>query len=76
MHVAPPDPLDRVADALVGVRVADPDDLRARIASVFDGPDVHQADSTMGVTTDDLLAAVEKAANEAEHSEAGKEGMA
>lgn len=76
MHVAPPDTLDRVADALVGVRVADPDDLRARIASVFDGPDVHQADSTMGVTTDDLLAAVEKAANEAEHSEAGKEGMA
>jgi hypothetical protein len=36
-------------------------DLVARLASVFDGDDVHQAEAAMGVTTDDLLAAVEKA---------------
>jgi lipoate---protein ligase len=71
MHVAPPDTLDRVAGALVGARAGDAADLRARIASVFDRPDVHQADATMGVTTDDLLAAVERAAGEA-----GKEGTA
>jgi hypothetical protein len=28
---------------------------------VFDGDDVHQADAGLGVTTDDLLAAVTKA---------------
>jgi lipoate---protein ligase len=62
MHVAPPDTLDGVAAALVGGSTGDAADLRARIASVWDGPDVHQADATMGVTTDDLLTAVTKAA--------------
>jgi lipoate-protein ligase A len=62
MHVAPPDTLDRVATALVGGSTADADDLRKRIGSVWDDANVHQADATMGVTTEDLLTAVTKAA--------------
>jgi lipoate---protein ligase len=65
MHVSPGDTMDRVAGALTGGSTGDVDDLRARIASVFEGDDVHQADATMGVTTDDLLAAVEKATADA-----------
>ena len=62
MHVAPPDTLDRVAVGLVGASASDAEGLRARISDVWDGPGVHQADATMGVTTDDLLTAVTKAA--------------
>ena len=58
MHVSPPDVLDRVAFELVGVDASDADTLRQRIASVFDADDVHQSDRLVGVTTDDLLAAV------------------
>jgi lipoate-protein ligase A len=65
MHVAPPDTLDRVADALAGGAADDASDLRARIAAVWEADGVHQADATMGVTTDDLLAAVQKAIGEA-----------
>jgi lipoate-protein ligase A len=65
MHVAPPDTLDGVAAALAGASSHDQDALRARIASVFDADDVHQADSTTGVTTDDLLAAVRRAIRDA-----------
>jgi lipoate-protein ligase A len=61
MHVSPPDAIDRVAGALVGARADDHDDLRARIASVFEADDIHQAEAAMGITTDDLLTAVEKA---------------
>lgn len=61
MHVSPPDVLDRIASALVGAAADDTNDLRNRVASVFEADDVHQADATMGVTTDDLLTAVEKA---------------
>ncbi len=61
MHVSPPDTLDRAAAALVGAAADDRADLRARLASVFEGDDVHQAEAAMGVTTDDLLVAVEKA---------------
>ncbi len=61
MHVSPPDTIDRVASVLEGAHCDSPADLRRRIASVFDGDDVHQAEAAMGVTTDDLLAAVEKA---------------
>ena len=61
MHVSPPDVIDRVAAALVGARTADSADLRARIASVFEADEVHQAEAAMGVTTDDLLRAVQKA---------------
>ena len=65
MHASPPDVLDRVADALVGARSEDEQDLRARIASVFEGADVAQADEVMGVTTEDLLAAVRRAVDAA-----------
>ena len=66
MHVAPPDTLDRIALALVGASASDSDTLRARIAAVWDDPGVHQADATMGVTTDDLFATVTKAAGAAQ----------
>ena len=61
MHVGPPDVLDRTATALVGAEAGDEGDLRKRIASVFEADDVHQPDALMGVTTDDLLKAVQKA---------------
>jgi lipoate-protein ligase A len=61
MHVSPPDTLDRIADALLGAAARDADDLRSRIATVFEGDDVTQAEEVMGVTTDDLLTAVVKA---------------
>src|SRR4051794_11493544 len=61
MHVSPPDTIDRVAAAITGARADDRSELRRRIASVFEGEDVHQAEAAMGVTTDDLLAAVDKA---------------
>lgn len=61
MHVSPPDTLDRVAGALVGGSLADEAGLRARIASVFEGEDVSQADELMGVSTEDLLEAVRAA---------------
>jgi lipoate---protein ligase len=65
MHVAPPDTLDRVAAALSGADAADDAEIRSRIAAVLEGADVHQADTTTGITTDDLLAAVRKAADDA-----------
>ncbi len=65
LHASPPDVMDRVARGLVGASVEDVIDLRKRIAEVFEGEDVRQADEAMGVTTDDLLAAVLKAAQEA-----------
>ena len=61
MHVGPPDTMDRVAAALVGADAEDDEELRTRVAAVFEAPDVHQPDALMGVTTDDLLAAVRKA---------------
>jgi hypothetical protein len=63
--VGPPDVLDRTAAALVGADSTDQADLRTRIASVFEADDVHQPDALMGVTTDDLLKAVQKAVAEA-----------
>jgi lipoate---protein ligase len=66
MHVAPPDTMDRVAAALPGVTATDDAELRGRIASVFEGDGIHQADTTTGVTTDDLLAAVRKAVDDAQ----------
>lgn len=58
MHVSPPDVMDRVAAALTGADSSNTDDLRQRISTVFEAEDVHQADQLMGVTTEDLLAAV------------------
>lgn len=69
MHASPPDVLDRIAEALVGADGTDRADLRSRIAAVFDGQDVTQADDVMGVTTDDLLAAVLKAVDAARTTE-------
>jgi lipoate-protein ligase A len=66
MHGAPPDTLDRVAAALAGTDAADTAEVRRRVAAVFEGPDVHQADATTGVTTDDLGAAVRKAVADAQ----------
>lgn len=74
MHVSPPDTLDGVAAALVGATAADQAALRTRVAQVWEADGVHQADVTMGVTTDDLLAAVAKAVSEAAHSETGEKG--
>jgi lipoate---protein ligase len=70
MHVSPPDTLDRVAAALVGADASDDGDVRARIISIFEAPDVHQADTTTGVTTDDLLAAFHKAVESAKEASA------
>jgi lipoate-protein ligase A len=61
MHVSPPDAIDRVAAALVGAPSDDQAELRDRISAVFEADDIHQAEAAMGVTTDDLLAAVAKA---------------
>ena len=63
--------MKRVAASLVGASVADAAGLRERIAGVFDGLDIHQPDALMGVTTDDLLAAVERAVAAAEAETAG-----
>jgi hypothetical protein len=60
MHVSPPDTMDRIAAALVGATAADSRELRGRIGAIFEGDDVHQAQAAE-VTTDHLLAAVEKA---------------
>jgi lipoate---protein ligase len=65
MHVAPPDTLDQVAVALVGAPASDHEALRACIGAVWDAPNVHQADATMGVTSDDLLTAVVAAVTKA-----------
>jgi hypothetical protein len=68
MHVAPPDTLDRAAAALAGARASDATDLRDRLASVWEAGGVHQADATMGVTTEDLLTAVQRAVEEAQRT--------
>ena len=70
MHVSPPDTLDRVAAALAGADASNESELRRRIASVLDGADVHQADTTTGITTDDLLAALRKAIEQAREAHA------
>ncbi len=61
MHVSPADAIDRTAEALVGAAAGDPAELRRRLSTVFEADDVRQADASLGVTTDDLLAAVEGA---------------
>jgi lipoate-protein ligase A len=69
LHVSPPDTLDRIAAALVSADSQDTSDLRGRIASVFGGDDVTQAEENLGVTVDDLLTAVGKAVGMAERAE-------
>src|SRR5262245_16592956 len=70
MHVSPPDTMDRIAAALVGANAHDAADVRGRVAGVFEGDDVHQAEASMGVTTDDLVAAIDKAVGAADAAEA------
>jgi hypothetical protein len=41
-----------------------------RIVSIFEAPDVHQADTTTGVTTDDLLAALGNAVENSQEARA------
>jgi lipoate-protein ligase A len=60
MHVAPPDTLDRIATALAGASASDPAELRARIAAVYEAPEIHRAETT-AVTTDDFLTALRHA---------------
>jgi hypothetical protein len=68
MHVSPPDTLDRVAAALLGADPSDDDDVRTRIATVLEAGDVHQADATTGITTDDLHTAFRKAVADAKEA--------
>lgn len=68
MHASPPDTLDRVADVVAGIDASDDSEVRARIASVLEAADVHQADATTGITTDDLHAAFRKAVADAKEA--------
>lgn len=68
MHVSPGDAMDRVAAALVGVTSRDVDAVRDAIKVVFESGEIHQAEESMGITTDDLVAATTKAIADAEAS--------
>ena len=63
MHISPPDVMDRAALALEGSRASDRDEVRARLASVVEGPEVTQPDLTAGITANDLARAVAEAAS-------------
>ena len=65
MHVSPPDAMDRVAAALAGTNVADREALTSRVRTVFDAPDVDQPDEAAGITPEDVVEAVVRAAKEA-----------
>jgi hypothetical protein len=65
MHVSPPDAMDRVAASLVGGTPDDREDLVARVRSVFAQPDVSQPDETAGITPEDCVEAVLRAAKAA-----------
>ena len=65
MHVSPPDAMDRVATALQGASAGDREDLLARVRSIFDAPDVEQAEAAAGITPEDVVEAVVRAAKEA-----------
>jgi lipoate---protein ligase len=63
MHVSPPEAMDNVAAALTGGTVADREDLLARVSTVFETID--QPDAAAGITPNDIVEAVLKAAKEA-----------
>ena len=65
MHTSPPDSMDRVAAALIGGSAADREELLARVRSVFDQPDFVQPDVAAGITPEDVVEAVVRAAKEA-----------
>lgn len=62
MHVSPPEAMDNVAAALVGASVGDREDLLGRIGGVFETID--QPDAAAGITPNDIVEAVLKAAKE------------
>jgi hypothetical protein len=65
MHVSPPDSMDRVARVLVQANVGDREELLARVRSILDLPEVEQADETAGITAEDVVEAVLRAAKAA-----------
>lgn len=60
MHVAPPDGLDKIASSLVGARIDDAEDLRARATAGFEG--ISQPDAAAGITAEDVVSCVVLAA--------------
>lgn len=62
MHVSPPEAMDNVAAALTDGSVGDREDLLARVSSVFETID--QPDAAAGITPNDVVEAVLKAAKE------------
>ena len=65
MHTSPPDSIDRVSESLAGANVGDREDLLTQVRSVFDQPDFVQPDLAAGITPEDVVEAVERAAKEA-----------
>jgi lipoate-protein ligase A len=65
MHVSPPDAMDRVAEALRGASASDREGLLARVRAVLEAPDVSQPDAAAGITAEDVVEAVSRAAKEA-----------
>ncbi|MHB8511882.1 MAG: lipoate--protein ligase family protein [Actinomycetota bacterium] len=65
MHVSPPDAMDRIAAALHAADAHDRADLSKRVQSVFDEPDVTQPDAAAGITTEDVVEAIEHAVKDA-----------
>ncbi|MEX2555279.1 MAG: hypothetical protein WEB06_06590 [Actinomycetota bacterium] len=63
MHVSPPEAIDGVAAALAGADVADREELLQRVTTVFAG--IEQPDAAAGITPNDIVEAVLKAAKEA-----------
>jgi hypothetical protein len=63
MHVSPPEAIDGVAAALAGADVADREELLQRVATAFAG--IEQPDAAAGITPNDIVEAVLKAAKEA-----------
>ena len=65
MHVSPPDAIDRVASALEGANAGDREEMLGRVRAVFEQPDVDQPDLAAGITPEDVVEAVVRAAKEA-----------
>ena len=65
MHISPPDAMDRVAKSLVQANINDRDELLARVKTVFEHPDTDQPDQTAGITPEDCVEAVLRAAKAA-----------
>lgn len=65
MHTSPPDSIDRVSAALAGANAGDRENLLSRVRRVFDQEDFVQPDVAAGITPEDIVEAVERAAKEA-----------